>query len=305
MTGGFWATMYRVPLSGQPDGVADDVVVRLAPDREMGAKEAEVQRAVAAQGFTTPPVHRSEPDEITGGWWSIMDLAPGQPLLAGLDGTAALRRAPSLVRTLPVQLADAMAALHRLDPQPAADAVAAAAPGVSQTVDDVLDHLRAGATAAGRTDLADALDRLGDSQPAATNRTVLCHGDLHPFNVLDGPDGVVVLDWTAALVADPCFDVAWTRLLLANPPLHMPRALRPLVTGAGALLARRFIAGYRHSHPTVGLDHLDWFTALHAARVLVDLATSDPDGNEHHPNHQLAPAAARALSTATSLEVRT
>lgn len=42
LLGGFWAVMFRVPVTGQPDGVASEVVVRFAPHLAMGAKEAEV-----------------------------------------------------------------------------------------------------------------------------------------------------------------------------------------------------------------------------------------------------------------------
>ena len=49
--------------------------------------------------------------------------------------------------------------------------------------------------------------------------------------------GLVVVDWTGAIVADPCFDLAFTELLLANPPLILPRPLAPVGTAAGRLLA--------------------------------------------------------------------
>ena len=85
LTGGFWASMFRVPVRHQPAGVADQVVVRFAPHRAMGAKEAEVQRAVASQGFPTPALWLSCPDQTSGGWWSVMAFSPGRPLLTGLD----------------------------------------------------------------------------------------------------------------------------------------------------------------------------------------------------------------------------
>ena len=89
LRGGFWAQMWRVRVSGQPDEMPTEVVVRFAPHREMGAKEAEVQRAVAALGFRTPRVWLSTPAAPpVDGWWSVMDFAPGAPLLAGLQGAA-------------------------------------------------------------------------------------------------------------------------------------------------------------------------------------------------------------------------
>jgi aminoglycoside phosphotransferase (APT) family kinase protein len=307
LSGGFWATMFRVQVSGQPDGVPGDVVVRLAPHRTMGAKEAEVQRAVAGQGLLTPKVWVSRPDEARGGWWSVMDFSPGRPLLAGLDGVAALRRAPSLLRTLPSQLAQTAAAVHRVDPAPVTTAVRRAAPEAAWSARDNLEHLRLGAAAAGRTDLAAALGELGGRLPDDANREVVCHGDLHPFNVLDGDGGLVVLDWTGAVVADPCFDVAFTELLLANPPLVLPGPLAPVGRRAGCLLARRFVAAYTRANPGISLAPLSWYRALHSARVLVEVenrrAQHGPDAGGH-PFTLLAPVAAAHLATATGIDVR-
>jgi aminoglycoside phosphotransferase (APT) family kinase protein len=142
------------------------------------------------------------PDEHFGGWWSVMGFSPGQPLLAGLDGLAALRRAPSLLRTLPSQLAQSMAAVHRVDPAPVTAAVRSVAPEVAWSAPDVQEHLRLGADAARRDDVGAALDQLARHAPN-TGREVVCHGDLHPFNVLDHDGQLVVLDWTGAVVADP------------------------------------------------------------------------------------------------------
>jgi aminoglycoside phosphotransferase (APT) family kinase protein len=136
---------------------------------------------------------------------------------------------------------------------------------------------------------------------------VICHGDLHPFNVLADASGLTVLDWTGAILGDPCFDVALTELLLANPPLPLPRPLAPVVRAAGRLLARRFIAAYRRANPAVPLDGLPWFRALHSARVLIDVtrlrAEHGPDAGGH-PWQFVAPAAARHLSAATDVEVQ-
>lgn len=305
LTGGFWAQMWRVRVAGQPDPVPADLVVRFAPHRAMGAKEAEVQRTVAAAGFRTPRVWLSTAaPPPADGWWEVI-LAPGAPLLAGLEGPAILRRAPSLVRTLPAQLAEVMASLHRLDPRPVTDAVHRAAPEVAWTVPDVVEQLRVGAEVTGRADVVGALDRLAATAPAPTS-LVICHGDLHPFNVLVDDEGLTLLDWTGALLADPCFDVALTELLLANPPVSLPPPLTPAVGAAGRLLARRFVAAYRRSNPAASLGALAWFRALHGARVLVNdtelRAQHGPDAGGH-PLHAVVPAAARHLAGATGATI--
>lgn len=281
--------------------------MRFAPHRAMGAKEAEVQRAAAALGFRTPRVWASMPaGAALDGWCSVMELAPGAPLLDGLEGGAVLRGAPSLARTLPVQLAEIMASLHRLDPQPITDAVHHAAPTVAWTVPVVVDELRLGAEASGRFDVAAALDRLATVIPDDAH-DVVCHGDVHPFNVLADGDSLTLLDWTAALLADPCFDVAFTELLLANPPLLLPPPLAPAARVAGRFLARRFVAAYRRANPAASLANLGWFRALHSARVLINdtelRAVHGPQAGGH-PFRLVAPAAARHLAAATGVCVR-
>ncbi|MGH9261048.1 MAG: phosphotransferase family protein, partial [Acidimicrobiales bacterium] len=219
LTGGQWATMAHLRLAGQPGGIPDDVVLRVAPDAALGAKELAVQAAANDAGIVTPRVH------LTGqaggplvGIWSVMDLTLGEPLIADLDGAAALRRLPSLLRQLPRRLADTMATIHRIDAQPMTERVRVVAPTVALSVDEVWAHLRAASDALVDDELTGALERLHDTQPPQ-HGGVLCHGDLHPLNLLIDANTVTVLDWTAAVVAPPAYDVAFTRLLLRHPPL--------------------------------------------------------------------------------------
>jgi aminoglycoside phosphotransferase (APT) family kinase protein len=62
--------------------------------------------------------------------------------------------------------------------------------------------------------------------PVGTPR--LCHGDLHPSNVLLGRDGPVIVDWFDASRGDPIADIARSSVTLlndgANPPEHLPGA---------------------------------------------------------------------------------
>src|SRR6266849_8514104 len=75
LTGGFWASMYRLRLEGQPQAVPLDVVYRIAPDAAMGAKELAVQQTVADQGFSTPQIWLTGSADDIGGTWSVMDFA--------------------------------------------------------------------------------------------------------------------------------------------------------------------------------------------------------------------------------------
>jgi aminoglycoside phosphotransferase (APT) family kinase protein len=301
--GGFWAAMYRLELRGQPAGVPAQVVLRVAPDSAMGAKEAAVQQAVGEQGYPTPRVRLAPRDDVTlGGSWSITDFVAGKPPLEGLDGAAALRRVPSLLRAMPDQLARVMAQLHALDPGPATRAVHTAAPSVSWTIDDLLPGFERGALALNRHDLVDAVRALAERRPAERD-TVICHGDLHPFNLLVDPaQHVTVIDWTGALRAEPAFDVAFTALLLANPPLDARGLLARVVGPVGNAIARRFRSRYRRANPGARLEDLGWYRALHGVRILIEdasLTAQHGDGANGHPFQSLAPAATSAVRAAT------
>lgn len=306
LTGGYWATIVHLRLTGAPCGVPDDVVLRVVPHPEMGAKEIAVQAAVAEAGVSTPAVHLSgQAGGPLGDAWAVMDLAPGDPLLAGLDGTATLRQLPRLLARLPAQLADSMAAVHHIDAAPVVQRVRAVAPTVALTVEELWPHLRASADLTGRHDLVDALDTLAHQAPPQDD-VVLCHGDLHPFNLLRDGDRISVLDWTAALVAPPAYDVALTRLLLRYPPLAAPPALRPIIDAGARALARRFVRRYRRTNPAADLTNIDWYTGLHAIRVLTDLATwhntGDPRATDH-PWTLIAPGAVTELTRITGIRL--
>lgn len=60
------------------------------------------------------------------------------------------------------------------------------------------------------------LDRLPDG-------TSLCHGDLHPENVICTPQGLHVVDWQKARAGNPSADVARTALILRHGRLDLGR----------------------------------------------------------------------------------
>jgi aminoglycoside phosphotransferase (APT) family kinase protein len=72
--------------------------------------------------------------------------------------------------------------------------------------------------------LAQALDLI----PERVGRPRLCHGDLHPSNVILGRDGPVIVDWYDASRGDQVADVARTCLMLLGDggvgPRHLPGA---------------------------------------------------------------------------------
>jgi aminoglycoside phosphotransferase (APT) family kinase protein len=169
---------------------------------------------------------------------------------------------------MPDVLAEVAARLHRCDISSLANDLAATDRDPSITA--FLRRLSEAATLLGRSDLAQQADLLASEAPAAT---VLCHGDLHPFNVLVDGERWTLIDWSTAVLADPHYDLAFTTLMLANPPLGGPRPIRAIARGIGNRLARRFLRSYTSkSGTTIDPARLSWGGRVHALRALVELA---------------------------------
>jgi aminoglycoside phosphotransferase (APT) family kinase protein len=306
LPGGFWAELMSFSLARPPEGWPADLVARLMPDPGAARKETIVQRAVAAAGFPTPRVRvAGGPDDGLGRAFMVMDLAAGRPALPGLDGLTPAA-VPQVLR-IPGLLATSMARLHALDPGLVSGELGQA-PDVPVTVPGLLTALVRLAGDCGRPDLADA-GRWLAGHPPRPAPDVICHGDLHPFNLLADGDRVTVLDWSAALLAPRALDVGYTSLMLSEPPLHVPGWQRPLVRRSGRVLARRFVRAYRRLTATAfGPGELSWHQAVICLRALAEVAEWEHRGvagaHAGHPWLVSGPAFARRLTALTRIPVR-
>jgi aminoglycoside phosphotransferase (APT) family kinase protein len=308
MRGGFWAELFAFSLANPPAGWPAGLVARLMPDPGSARKETIVQRAVAAAGFPTPFVRAAGgPDDGLGRAFMIMDRAAGEPALSGLDGGLTPAAVPRLLRRIPELLATSMARLHALDP----DLVRGELEQVREvavTVPGLLAAVERYAAEFGRPDLVRAARWLTDHPPGPAP-DVICHGDLHPFNLLADGDRVTVLDWSTALLAPRAHDVGFTSLLLSEPPLRVPGWQRPLVRVFGRMLARRFVRGYqRQTTATFQPGEVRWHQAVACLRALVEVASWRHLGvDEAHTGHPwlvTGPAFARRLAALTRAPVR-
>ena len=309
LTGGFWAELVTFRLADPPTGWAGPLVARVMPDAATAAKETVFQAQVANQHFATPPVLASggPAEGVDGRAFMVMTLAEGHPLLAGLDGIRALAKLPSLARHLPVTLATVLAELHRLDPTPIGnglDTAGVARPGL----DTMLESLRTTADALDRADLADAAAWLQAHRPE-TETVVVCHGDMHPFNLLvDDRGATTVLDWSAATLAPGTYDLGFTSLVVGSPPLVVPQVLRPVIAAAGRALSRRFVRAYeRASGCPVDRASLAWHQGVVCVRALVEVAgwvaAGTIAGRDGHPWVIAGDAFAARLRDLTGVEV--
>jgi len=308
LTGGFWAELFAFSLAGPPPGWPGELVIRLMPDPALARKETIVQAAVAAAGYPTPVVRASGgPDSGLGRAFMVMDRAPGAPLLSGLSGAGAITSAMRALQQIPGLLAMSMANLHEQDPRLVRDRLDCA-PDTPVTVSGLLAMLHAAASEYRRPDLTAAAQWLAGHPPPPAPE-VICHGDLHPFNVLVDGASFTVLDWSAALLAPRAYDVAFTSLLLAEPPLTVPRAIAPALRGVGARLASRFAARYqRAAGARIDPRELRWHQGLGCLRALTEVAGWTQDqlagARAGHPWLQSGPAFARRLTALTGSDVR-
>lgn len=301
LTGGFWAELLAFSLADPPPGWPGELVARIMPDPGMAGKETVVQTAVAAAGFPTPVIRAFGPDCGLGQPFMVMDRAAGAHLLSGLTGAGAIISAVSVTRQLPGLLAATMARLHSLDAAPVREQLGSSC-GVPVTLPAMLAALLGMARDYGRADLAAAAQWLIDS-PLPPAPEVICHGDLHPFNILvDGAD-ICLLDWTAALLAPRTYDVAFTSLLLAEPPLDVRPPLRPAVRWLGGRLASRFVARYEnYAGIKVEAAELRWHQGVGCLRALVEAAGWAQQGlTEAHAGHPWVMCGARFASRLTAL----
>jgi aminoglycoside phosphotransferase (APT) family kinase protein len=309
LTGGFWAELVAFRIAPAPADWDRPLVARVMPDPGTALKESAFQLEVAQQGYPTPAVRLMRGPEagIHGRAVMVMDLAEGGPLLAGLDGVAAMAKLPTLARRLPAVLADVLARLHRLETGPVVQRLEATA-SPRPDIDSMLDHLRSTAEHLDRPALAAVATWLADHRPASEPE-VICHGDMHPFNVLlDDQGRSTVLDWSAAVIAPPSYDLGFTSLLLAEPPLVVPRMLKPLVRRAGRWLERRFLRQYEaQAGVRVDADTLGWYQGLICLRALTEVAgwaaAGTIDGRQGHPWVIAGDAFASRLRALTGVEV--
>jgi aminoglycoside phosphotransferase (APT) family kinase protein len=99
--------------------------------------------------------------------------------------------------------------------------------------------------------------------------TALCHGDLHPGNVLLGSAGPSIIDWLTAGAGPPAADVARTLLLLRDGalPHEMPRSQRLRIGLLRRWFVRGYLGGYRRIRQLDMAEVAAWRLPLLVARL--------------------------------------
>jgi Ser/Thr protein kinase RdoA (MazF antagonist) len=195
---------------------------------ERASREAAALRTLAAAGVPAPQLF----DSVT------VDGRPGLVVehVDGLNLLAVLRRHPLSVFKAGRTLGAAHVAMH--------DCVA---PGELPSLHDLL-HSRIAEAPPLPGDLRSAAHALLDDLPVGDR---LCHGDLHPGNLLGSWAAPVVIDWGDAARGAPVADVARTALLLRMGEVP-PGVLGPFERLAGVgrrILRDRYLSTYLGQRP--------------------------------------------------------
>ena len=106
------------------------------------------------------------------------------------------------------------------------------------------------------------LDRLQDDN-------AICHGDLHPENILLTDDGPVIIDWVDATQGSPLVDAARTNLLLrvGDLPPSMNERHRQKIAEMRHLFCEAYLEHYTHVRSISRKAIVRWELPVAAARL--------------------------------------
>jgi len=136
---------------------------------------------------------------------------------------------PEIIPIFPEMMAKLQAGLHRLDPTKLMHHLANSGVEINHMKPTrMLGSITAIADAAQAVDLIEINEWLTNNYPKQPEILAICHGDLHPNNILIH-DGKVsgLIDWATTMFTHPEYDIAVTKTILSiGPPedVGIPKA---------------------------------------------------------------------------------
>lgn len=119
-----------------------------------------------------------------------------------------------------------------------------------------------GLTEAIKVHILTKLDQLQDDN-------VICHGDLHPENILLTAEEPVIIDWVDGTQGNPLADVARTTILLrfSELPPHISEPHRQKITQMRHLFSQSYLERYTQIRPVSHEAVARWKVPTAAARL--------------------------------------
>ena len=232
------------------------VIKVLRPDMppHWAPHEAEITRLVREAGFPVPAVE----DIVT------VDGRPGI-VFERVDGTSMwehMRDAPHDLERLTSALIDLQCDLHS----------SLAPVGLPDLRTRLIDNV--GRAEALTDEDRQAAAHLVGSLPGGTS---LCHGDMHPRNILMSKRGMVLIDWFDASAGNPIADIARSSLLIR--PQQTAELDMHHLQGASvemlAMLHREYMSQMLSRRPIDERDLSAWEAAVAAARLAEPVPKGD------------------------------
>jgi aminoglycoside phosphotransferase (APT) family kinase protein len=263
--GGFFTENHAFSVAGAPEPWDGPLVVRLFPNDappDLARREAVVQQVLVEQGYPAPPIVWFDEDaRLSGRHCFVMRRLPGRALIGGIRIRELLASSHKLLRQLVQVTASAQAWLHRLDARPLVEQLDGIPLGVERWFERLAEF----------DGFAGGLDWLVAHRPSDPARAVICHGDLHPGNILTERDRLTgVLDYTVVTVAEPALDVGYTTMSLDLTPIDAPAPIRRLAARFGHAIGRRYTTAYVEA-TGVDLSNQRYYEALRCASELTNV----------------------------------
>ena len=259
LSGGFDTAVYGFRVFGATAETARPLVLRVFAPRDDPTRaryEAAVQGHVTAQGFPAPRVLLTCIDPaVLGSAFMVMERLPGETMLHEVSHPARLvLHLPRIMAQVPRTLAQLQSLLHALEPGPLlAELHDAGLSPYGVSLDRWLDGIATTIEQSDLDDLKPVLQWLVDRRPGADVARVICHGDLHPLNILMHDTEVAgVIDWSNTTLAPREFEIGHTLVTLRLGPADVPAVLSPVAEWVRRSLATRYVAAYAGRHPIDG-----------------------------------------------------
>lgn len=265
LTGGYDTDTFAFDISNAPENIPNELVLRLyrgMGDSDRVIQESTVQNAAHHGGHPVPlvPVN-SEGHHLINRPFIVMERLRGSALGEQLDD-------PAVLKSLPGTLAGLQADFHSLDSTGLRRRLAESGINVERmSPNNMLGRITQMTELVGSDDLVALNKWLLDRQPAEPTNPAICHGDLHPNNILyENGEVTGLIDWGNVMFTHPEYDVAVTRLIISIGPIEdstiPPQELKEMLDWAVA----EYMAAYR-SHRDIDDDLLDYYTTLRAGHA--------------------------------------
>jgi aminoglycoside phosphotransferase (APT) family kinase protein len=217
--------------------------------------EAAAMRAAAGAGVRVPAVR-----EIT-----TVDGRPGLVMerIEGVDMLLLVGKQPWLVFSVGAQSGRIQAGLHEVRAPEEIPPLRVALRGRIERAEPLPEALARFALS--------VLDELPDGDR-------ICHGDLHPGNIMRTASEPVLIDWTNVTRGDPAADFARTNLMirLGDVPPGSPLVIRYGAIVARGLMRSSYVRAYRRARPLDMALAARWEIPVMAARMAEGIESENP-----------------------------